>query len=294
MRMKGKPIRKAAIPLLILLIIICLLPIPVTIQREVKIHGTLFDVSKQLTDIENWPNWYPRAAMVGLPIVISANPAGLTYRQSDGYQEVLQSLTAVPDTSADQTRVYWIRQAPLRKWILSKIGPDYMQTGLDSLKSFLENPATLYGFPIAIVPVSDTLILTCQLRVLRPTKDSSLRVLSENLHSFCREEKIPLKADYEYISFPGGNKDSMDIAVGMPVEKTSAAKKNMQVLKLPANGRLLTGSFTGSYARMKGLRAAMNKYLNDHHLSMVAEPMEKYKLYPPMDIQYYELIFPIY
>ena len=292
--MNGKRIRRAAILLLILLAIICLLPIPVTIQREVKIHGTLFDVSKQLTDIENWPNWYPRAAMTGPPVVISSNPAGLTYRQSDGHHEILQSLTAVPDTSADQTRVYWIRQAPLRKWILSKIGADYMQSGLDSLKAFLENPATLYGFPIAVVPVTDTLILTRQQRVLRTAKDSTLRALSESLHGFCREEKIPLKADYEYISFPGGNKDSMDIAVGMPVEKTNAAKKDIRVLKLPANGRLLTGSFTGSYVRMKDLRTAMNKYLSDHHLSMVAEPMEKYKIYPTTDVQYYELIFPIY
>jgi len=76
-----------------------------------------------------------------------------------------------------------------------------------------------------------------------------------------------------YIPLQG---DSLQLTVGIPVDKIASPMDSISCLSLPATGRVLVGNYEGKFSDRKKIYNAMTKYLTDHHLSIPAESFERY------------------
>jgi hypothetical protein len=80
---------------------------------------------------------------------------------------------------------------------------------------------------------------------------------------------------YVYTAFTPVSKDTTEVAVGLSVHSLGPEEEGIKFLELPAAGRLLVGSYTGSYSQMGELYRVMDQYMGDKRLRKVAMPMEK-------------------
>jgi hypothetical protein len=248
-------------------------PWRIRVNKEVVIKASLFDVGSQLNDVANWSHWYPDA--VRHKFVITANnPAAVVVRVDN--KEYL-SLTAVPEHDITYTRVIATGVVSLGEWVK---GAEW-ETGLDSLKKLLENPVTHYGFDISIQRVKDTLLMTKRDTVSADLVFARLDTLLDQLMDYLRKQGVVASpADLYTVNEPVG-KDRVLIAVGIPVSRVLPDENGVELLKFPVNGRLLVGRY--SPAALPDLRRAMDKYMQDQHLTKVALPfMKRNTLYYPI------------
>ncbi|HEY4290986.1 MAG TPA: hypothetical protein VGN00_27985 [Puia sp.] len=257
------------------LVLILLLSWPwrIRVSKEVVIRASLFDVGPQLTDVANWRHWYPDAARHRF-VITANNPAAVVAKVDDN--DYL-SLTAVPDRDINYTRVAATRVISLGEWIKG----DVMEVGLDSLKRFLEDPVTHYGFDISIQPVTDTLVMTRRDTVAPAFAKVRLDTLRNQLMDYLGKNGVlPSAFDLYTVNEPVG-KDRVLVAVGIPVSRALPDENGVELLKFPANGLLLVGRYSSN--ALPDLRRAMDKYMLDQHLTKVALPFTKgHALYYPI------------
>jgi effector-binding domain-containing protein len=67
-------------------------------------------------------------------------------------------------------------------------------------------------------------------------------------------------------------------------KQENCGEKNLSVLEMPSGGKILTGYYEGDYEGFKKLYAAMDRYVGDKGLKLIAVPYERY-LTDPRSIQ---------
>jgi hypothetical protein len=281
-------------------------PFTFKISGDIGIPYPIYDVAGQFTDLRNWTNWHPGLrgknprdlqfsgdpekagsyveTSEGTRFTLTAvNPAGVVYKESGKGKITYHSLIAYSGSMGKTSRVTGIRYAGAWEWLKEKMrSRNKTSVELLGLKHFMEDPLAYYGFPIGIIPVTDTLILTLQAIVPAGEVNRQLRQSDADLVAYTDANKLAGKP-YRYISRKDAGQGRIGVAVGIPVNKRAPETKGMKFLELPAQGRLLSGRTIGGPARLKALFASMEKYMKDKGLKRVADPLEKYEHLPVPD-----------
>jgi len=178
-------------------------------------------------------------------------------------------------------------------WLKEQGPGGEMACGLNDLQKLIEDPAAAGGFVIAIRPVKDTLILTATAAVLREDIASGRRQLLKRLQKYIADHHVVRVGASSFTTYRDIAEDSTEVAVGLVVRTRGPGAAGISYLELPSGGRLLTGSYQGSYSRMKELYGLMDKYVAAQGLRKVAAAFEIRPDGDP-DEGLYELDYPIY
>jgi effector-binding domain-containing protein len=293
------------IGLILTLIVVFLIwaPLNFGIKREIAIKSSIYNVAPELTNLRNWKNWYPELETADTAsftysasttavnsflrmgdhqyTILEGNPAyTLVKEQSPGNLEY-HSLYASPDTFGISSRVVWIRSISPLHWLRDKLFPQgEMDTALQHLKRFMEDPSQYYGFPLSIVPVEDTLVLTTTQISTKKDRIPTLLGLYQQLHEFGKLNRIDV-SQIPMASFSPTENDSIRISAGIPVSQKGPVKKGIAYLSMPKMGRMVKGTYEGPYSGLKRLYHAMEKFMSDKGLQKISLPYEKYVSGPP-------------
>jgi hypothetical protein len=242
-----------------------------SVNREVVIKVSVFDAGSQLTDVSNWHHWYPEADRHTFTVT-AKNPAAVVVKVDNSSY---LSLMATSEKDISYTRVRATRVISLGEWIKGGRPAKVMEVGLDSLKKFLEDPMTHYGFDISIQRVKDTLVMTRRDTVVAALAAMCIDTLRDQLMDYLRQHGVLSSAIDIYIVNEPVSKDRVLVAVGVPVSRLLPDEKGVELLRFPVNGRLLIGRHHGASTELPDLRRAMDKYMRDQHLTKVALPFTK-------------------
>mgnify|MGYP001548256600 FL=1 len=289
------------LPVLVLLLLKG--PFTFKITATIPISRPIDEVAIQFTDLKNWPNWHPDLTgkdpgslhysksteevnsfiktSSGPEFTLTAvNPAGIVYKEKFNNSIIYHSLLAASDSLGRTTRVSGILFVNDWDWLKEKMIPhSKLKKELQSLKIFLENPLTFYGFPIHIEPVSDTLIMTFQKIIPLGETNLPFQQVYQELTDYARVNRLIYKP-YRFLSIKGVDNHNFRLAMGIPVNKKVQVTKDIRFLEMPSGGRLLVGRTTGSPSSIRELYAAMERYMKDKGLKRVADPLEKYEHFP--------------
>lgn len=295
--MKGKTIFWFCLPVLALLAVLAGYH-DFTISRYEIVHAPLEGAARQFTDLNNWKRWHPDFIPQGAETAVNtgkgkqeiAYPGGIVRIQLLHAAAVLVtrvennkttnfSLTALPYRDGSSTYVAYAQVLNGFGWLQQKIsGQDDIQPVLKGLQLLAEDDSRRYGFSITTVPVTDTLILTTRVQVPEDSILNNIQVLHRRLKNYCRMNRITIPQNYYYLStrFLAGGR--AELAAGIPVHTTAVSQhRDFEFLKLPVNGRLVAGRYSGQYAGKHLLYEAMTSYMLDKHLKKVAQPLEQYR-----------------
>lgn len=251
-------------------------------KREITVRASIYDVSPQLTALKNWKNWFPPMAgpdkrETGYSITV-INPASVVLEKKEGGRNTREYVMAFPDSNGSVTRIKWIVPMNGYRRLWASFFPDKSsQEALLHLKAFVEDPSNLYGFPISLIPVADTVIVTKKWKLPPGEAREKIQASYRELAAYMQSKKIPAAKNYYYVSINPVNNRQTELAVGIPVNKVYEPDGNIEFLRLPAAGRLLSGRLTGDQTDIASLYKAIKKYAMDKHLKQVAPPLEKHE-----------------
>src|SRR5579862_355696 len=159
------------ISLVILIALFCFFlfgPVAFGIKKQITISGSIITVSRQVTELKNWPHWNEAlkkqdsslATLSGQNksllryqdlefAVLKDNPADITVKESSGNRKIYHSIFVFPDTNSALTHVVWIENLPLFSWMKEKMhSSGIVEKNLANLKNYIEDPKEYYGFDI--------------------------------------------------------------------------------------------------------------------------------------------------
>ena len=279
-------------------IIVLLTTVRIEKAKEVSIAVPIYNVIGQFTDLRNWLHWHPLLHKADSSSIqytagsshskaalhygktefelVSSGPVSIVVTETDQGKTILQSLSAVADSMGRYTKVQWKKSIGLVSWARDKVaGHDDMEMGLNNLKHFVEDPARLYGFPLEIRQVVDTLVITKRAQTTIDQRNQMLQKLYDELLTYARTNGLHSNG-IRLGAFRGGANDEMEIMAGIPVDKKVLEANGIYYLHMPRNGRMLVGSYEGPYDKVALLYNAMDRYTIDKSLQKVAQGYEKY------------------
>ncbi|HVZ55769.1 MAG TPA: hypothetical protein VG870_03840 [Chitinophagaceae bacterium] len=297
--MKKKILLAAGGLLTAALLILLLAPIRFYVKQTVHISAPIRIVSQQLYRPRNWTHWFPdlqaadstqvrlldSSATSPQPVLqagevsyrfLKTNPAEVFVRQQEGSRQTYHALLALPDSFGMATHVTWARSCTPLGWLLQTLNPRAdMRTGLARLKSFAEQPATAYGFPIRKQPVTDTLVITSKTTTTRADRVAALRRLYGELRGYAARYQLHPDT-VRMAAFNDYGDGTVEIMAGIPVRRRGPQQEGISYLNMPPHGKMLVGTYEGPYSGIPGLYEAMHQFIIDRALQQVAVNYEKY------------------
>ena len=265
--------------------------VPFNNKRQVIIKSSLYDVAKEINDLNNWKRWYADLNADSLKIsgifnsdqsattssysytLHHFNPLSVSLIKKD--KDSSSSVIEISPLTDSTTKVTWSERITIFEIIKRTIKPQYSrQTNLENLKKLMEDVNYKYGFFIKIVPVKDTVILTAKTKLVDNTSTHIVAYLYNFLQDFIQQHNLPAEKNYFYKTVLSDS----EIAVGIPVYKSLNDTDNIKFLQLPANGRLVEGTYTGKLAGKQSIYTAIDNFMLDKHLKQVAQPFEQYNI----------------
>ncbi len=270
-----------------------------TIHQNVTIHTTIDKVALQFINAKKWFYWYPDLMQENLNPVITKrgkvqeirlsnvvyvvkeiNPAEIQIYKIEGRDTKESILIAASYKDGTYTFVDYAKEESGFAWLHHQFFNDNDEEDVvGSLKSFTEDDSRHYGFPITIVPVVDTLILTTGTITATDSIITNTSALYHQLMTYCKTNSIIPAKDYYYTSTTFLNAQQVNLSVGIPVQKEVLKQQlEFEFLRLPANGHLIAGIYKGKYIDKLQLYTAMDKYIQDKRMKKVAQPLEQYNI----------------
>jgi effector-binding domain-containing protein len=290
--------KRVAAILITVVILVILFSLPVSKKTSISITASFDNTMPQVLNIRNWKNWYPalKEAYTNDPTgysfsedhsqkIYTITTAGKKYiihaittmayqvREINGNWEDVFAFSVFPGDTLGRMKINVEKKSPLLFAIfgMNKTG-DIAITGL---KSYLEDPKLFYGFNIVPGTIRDSVIASTVLKIRNKEVFLKIQDAYLNLINYVKANNL-LKAGHVSISYNPISDDSLQITVGIPVNKPAEADKEISCLLLPAKGNVLVGNYEGRFSDRKIIYHAMSKYLTDHNLAVPAESFERY------------------
>ena len=270
-----------------------------TIHQNITIHATIDKVALQFSNAKKWSYWHPDLMKENLNPVITKrdkvqeirvtnttylikemNPAQIQIYKISASDTTESMLTAAPYKDGTYTFVDYAKKENGFAWFHHTFFKNNNgENILSSLQSFTEDESRRYGFPIKIVPVIDTLILTTGTIAATDSIITNTSILYHRLMAYCKTNSIAPAKDYYYTSTTFLSTRQVNLSVGIPVQKeVHKQQPEFEFLRLPANGHLIAGVYKGRYADKQQLYIAMDEYIQDKRMKKVAQPLEQYNV----------------
>jgi|GEM_PF-3162056 len=259
--------RRAALIILVLLLAVGTVIVfrhSFTVSSSVHIDAPLDIVAPQVSVLQNWQRWYGQG--VERLSRVSGGPVSIVVR--DTGQVFEQAVGVVPEMDGRSTRVVWSR--PVTVWQRITRADTSMVHQLAALKEYIEDPRSYYGFDIRIRPVTDTLFAVSEARVAEAAVAARRPVLLRALQAYLRVHAGIAGSDSVITGYEPVSGGLVHLVVGIPAARRGPEVDSVRFLALPRGGRLLSGVCDSG--RLAALRHAMDRYVADKRLQLVAIP----------------------
>lgn len=290
--------KKGVAVILVIIILLCAAFIlPVTQKTTISISATFDNTVLQVMHLENWKDWYPEIKKTytknpsaykleedtlkkiytiiipGKKFIIHAiSPLSYEVNEVTSHKAEIFAFTVFPGNASGKMEVYLIKKTPL---IFNLFKTNVGKSVIDGLKDYLEDPKQLYGFEIKMEKIKDSIIASKVFKSKKNDMFFKMQNAYTDLAAYIKLNNL-IKTGHVSVSYAPLQNDSMQITVGIPVNKVAASGKDINCLLLPARGNVLVGNYEGKFSNRQKIYFAMSKYLTDHSLFVPAESFERY------------------
>jgi effector-binding domain-containing protein len=290
--------KKIAILLFLLLIILSLFFIPVTQQKEVSVKAPFLTLYGLLISPGQWEKWRPDLRNIadgdsscisfhknansleldrdGQTLRVRHEGNSLFINDSIGGKVTMYDYTLIPRKIDDSTSVIVTKKTSVIGYLLAKAGRDnFSDTHISDLKKFMETDSLRYGCHIFKTKVPEADLIEMKKEVL--TKDQFITAanLLNSLELFIKANRAtkmqPLIAQF----LPKG-RDSVQVNVGFFINKPVKPENGIAFVTMPKGGPLYTAKFSGRFDRRQKVYQGLHLYFTDHRYQSIILPFETY------------------
>lgn len=290
--------KKGVVVILIIIIVFIVSIFPITQNSTINISATFDNTILQIVHVENWKSWYPeikktyknnpsdysiiknssqKTDTIKIPgktfIIHSISPMSYNVTEISSFLRTNFAFSVFPGKSKNDMTIYLANKSPLIFTLFNKNRTG--EQALDSFKSYMENPEDFYGYNIKMSEIRDPVIASRIIKIKEKDVFIKMANARKDLMNYLEKNKLQ-KTGHISVSYIPLLHDSMQITVGIPVNKIGPSQNGIECFSLPAGGRVLVANYEGTFSGRKQVYQAMTKYLTDHSLSIPAESFERY------------------
>jgi effector-binding domain-containing protein len=290
--------KRVAVVLIIVAVLLIVSALPIAQKSTVNITASFDNAMPQIIKLANWKNWYPSMKEA---YTINPNGYGLTVDSSQkiytitisGKKYIVHAITPI-SYQVTELNSHWVDIFAFTffpgdtlgrlKIIIEKKNPLLFtlfgwnkagENAINGLKYYLEDPKSFYGFNIQMGTIRDSVIASSVFKIRKEDVFLKIHEAYMNLIVYTKYNTL-IKTDHISISYIPISEDSLQLTIGIPVNKPAPPDKDINCLLLPAKGNVMLGNYEGRFSDRKKIYLAMSKYLTDHDLSIAAESFERY------------------
>ncbi len=270
--------------------------IPVTQINSVTIEANFYNVLAQLNHPGNWIKWQSSLKInsggidhsdiktdsshnsfsIKTPVttftVNRLTPVSFEVEEKIKNKSSLYALAVESTTLPKKTNVITAERKSLFDYIFKNDNSAF-QTAKD-LKSYIDDPVAYYGYSLTIQPVIDTIVLVTEKKMDSANWRKEVSNMHHELYAFMRKNDLK-QLQPKIISFKNLSEDTLLVRVGVAVDKTVKATKEIECRTMP-KGKMLVGEYQGPFNKRSSLSSSIEKYIIDHAMDRVATPWERY------------------
>jgi hypothetical protein len=146
---------------------------------------------------------------------------------------------------------------------------------ISSVKSYIEDPARIYGFPIELKQSADSIFLTRTIVSSKKEIFKRLPLVFNELDSFARSKGIANPVN-KNIYFNYINKDSLSINAGVNINKIIPDDYLISCKQFYYGQIMVIGHYEGPFYKRYELYNAMDQFMIDHQFIKGGASYEKY------------------
>jgi len=282
--------------LLVALIAACF--IPVTAEKRVIIRASMLNTTRELSKPAEWLKWQPAltaacAGNTGCSTVFDSaeNSFSIKAPQSNilvtsrgpiftitetGNNPANYVYTVIPSIEDDSTSVLIeTKQNLLQSLFTSFSSKPYPAKAIDSLKSFMETPERYYGFKIEMHAIIDSNVVAITQKTSVANRVATLHSMQAAINNYISANQL-IKLPVTMVHYQQSNNDSLEMMMGVPVNKTAKPAGNVSCMQLTPKGRMVMAYYKGSFAGRADVYKAVQRYMSDRQLRPVAASFERY------------------
>ena len=288
--------KKKAILLLLLLLTLSLFFIPVTQQKDINVKGSFFNVYTSLSLPTQWEQWRSDLrhiaetdsskisvqkgtnsfSLTSTEKTLNVKYSGNSFLVDDGLsgKSIEYEFAVVPKKDNNSTSVTVLRRTSLISYLLAG-GELLADTHISDLKIFMETDSLHYGYKIVKTKVPEDNLIEIKKKVLASDKFTSAAGMLASLHRFIAahntKQMQPVIAQF----LPKG-KDSMQVNVGIFIDKVVKPEKDIAFVTMPKGGPLYSAKFSGKFDKRGKVYESVHRYFADHGYQIAILPFETY------------------
>ncbi|HVZ97159.1 MAG TPA: hypothetical protein VG847_09815 [Chitinophagaceae bacterium] len=309
-------LKRLIVFLLILVLLAAGFFLPVTQRKTIDISATFTNTVSTLTNLNDWKKWYPEIKKYypsdTSACSITGDDGGKNYTINIPGRKILVrklnpssyevsgpennfAFSVFPGKKPGEMNVYLVNKTPLFFTFFRKEMTG--ETVINSLKSYLEDEKSFYGFEIQPAKIRDSIIASKVFRIKRKDLFTTIQLGNQVLKKYIAEKNL-VKTDPTSISYIPLSGDSLRVTVGFPVNQFATPAQGVNCLLLPGKGNILVGIYRGKFSERQSIYNAMSNYEANHSMAAPSEPFERYlnDSLPESDSSqiHIELNYPIY
>jgi effector-binding domain-containing protein len=292
--------KKKVILLILILVIITLLFIPFYQQKTILIKSPFLNTYSLLANPAKWEKWRPdlRKAMITdsskISIKKDTNSFFLNYENQQLGVKYKGNMFEIDETSNGKSASYRYSIIPVADKFLNKtiiivddktnalnylIGkfwaPSFSDTHIDDFKNYMETDSLHYGFTIFKTGVPDSTLIVMQKEVLERDKFTEAAKILTILKQYIKTNNIK-QMQPVIAQFNQNIKDSVQVKVGLFINKEVKSGNGIQFTRMPKGGSLYAAKFKGEFSKRNDAYEALKQYFTDHSHQLVLLPFETY------------------
>jgi effector-binding domain-containing protein len=288
--------RILTIVLLLFITIIIIGLIPFNKQVVVKINASYFNCYQQLGKAESWEKWNPDinkgVSNDSLLCKLNNTSKGFKLTIPNGYFDVKMqysgnilvkrvingndfnySYIIIPGANVLTTNVIaTFKSSVIKYFILALEKDDLRKTAILDFKKYMEDTKSFYGYVITSALLKERKVIVNRKTVLKKQIYTETSALQNQLHNYILSKRL-IQAGQVMVQYIPKAGDSIQITIGIPVNKKITTDNGFLYMQIPPTKVLLT-DFKGKYSEKQKAFAAMGRYIQDRYLHGMSSPDE--------------------
>lgn len=263
------------------------MPRQFNVSRVAIVNAPSPAIYRFLSEEAKWKQWLPEATPIKNGFTYNGdsyeitpgynNIVGITIRHKDS---VVHGTISIVTINADSNAVQWQCKVyaganPFQRLM------QYAEAGkmkqnmiavLGHLQAYLSKKANIYGAPVDIVSIKDTLLITTQTTMNTYPTTASVYGLVKNLQSFIAG-KGAVVTGYPLLNISSTDSSHYQIMVALPTNHELKSEGNFAFRRM-IPGNFLMMEVKGGQRTTKEAVAQLQLYLSDHQKTLMAIPFE--------------------
>jgi len=268
----------------LLVAVYVLIPHRMKMEKTIKVIAALPGVSRVLTNDSSWKKWWPNKTLFtynGKQYKLGGNAFNVININIYDGADTIKSRMELVLLNSDSIMIMWNAEKqtsnnPFKRFSIyrdAKRTQENMSTLLGHIKSFLDKPENIYGFPIHKVSVVDSVLISARRSLDHKPGEKDIDAMIQRLRKYIAENNA-IEKNLPMLNVMKIDSTDYEVMTAIPVNRSLPDTKEFTSKFMLKGGNILEVQIQGGPHTIESAFIELENYREDHQYTSPAIPYQ--------------------